>query len=233
MRRLCLFCLVLLFFLPTLSHSQDIQLEIHQSVLEKFLLALAPIKGSGEYQSPAGPLPYQWEILNPKIVLANGQAQFTADTAVAISGAKYRTLAKGKGAASYDAVTNKLIFQITYAAFALNFSLFGNTLHLADIDISKRLNQKFELDLSTKVNQIIKIRPFGKNEQPRYVRMYSVDPIVKIESQKIRVYSNVAIVPTTAPEETITPNIVTSNATATGNGTPTSNTATRDIGGKQ
>ena len=216
MYRFCVLCLILLFWFPTLSHSQDVELEIHQNVLEKFLLALAPIKGSGEYQSPAGPLPYQWEVLNPKIVLTNGQAQFTADTAVAVSGAKYRTIAKGAGAASYDTVTNKVVFQITAAAFALNFSLFGNTLHLADIDITKRLNQKFELDLSTKVNQVIKIKPFGKNEQPRYVRMYSVDPVVKIESQKIKVYSNVAIVPTTAPEEA-TPNIGTSNATTTQN----------------
>lgn len=214
MRQLCLFCFVLLFCLPTLSHGQDVQLEVHQSVLEKFLLALAPIKGSGEYKSPAGPLPYQWEIENPKVLLSNGLAEFTADTAVGISGAKYRTVAKGKGAASYDPITNRLVFQITQAAFSLSISMFGNTLHLADIDITKRLNQKFELDLSTKVNQVIKIKPFGKNEQPRYVRMYSVDPVVKIETKKIKVYSNVAIVPTTAPPEIGTPNItVTNNVT--------------------
>jgi len=179
--------------------AQDIQLEVSQSVLEKFLLALAPIQGSGEYKSPAGPVPYQWEIQNPKIDLTDGSAIFSADTAVGMAGAKYRTVAKGKGAASYDPTSNMLVFQITQASFSLSLSLFGNTIHLADIDISKRLSQKFEIDLSTKVNQIIKIKPFGKTEQPRYVRMYSVDPVVKIESKKIRVYSNVAIVPAPAP----------------------------------
>ncbi len=211
MCRLYLLCFLLIASLTSFIHSQDVQLEVHQTVLEKFLLALAPIKGSGEYKSPAGPLPYQWEIQNPKVALTNGLAEFTADTAVGISGAKYRTVAKGKGAASYDPITNRLVFQITQAAFSLSISMFGNTLHLADIDITKRLNQKFELDLSTKVNQVIKIKPFGKNDPPRYVRMYSVDPVVKIEPKKIRVYSNVAIVPTTAPEETPTANIPTGN----------------------
>jgi len=92
-----------------------------------------------------------------------------------------------------------LVFQITYAAFSVSISIFGNTIHLADIDITKRLGQKFEIDLSTKINQIIKIKPFGKTEQPRYVRMYSVEPVVKIEPKRIRVYSNIAIVPAPAP----------------------------------
>jgi hypothetical protein len=209
MHRFFFACLTVLLFLSPSLQAQDIQLDVSQSVLEKFLLALVPIKGSGDYKSPAGPVPYQWEIQNPKIILANGEALFSADTMVAMAGAKYRTVAKGKGAASYDPTSNRLVFQITYAAFSLSISLFGNTLNLADIDITKRLNQKFEIDLSTKVNQVIRIKPFGKTEEPRYVRMYSVDPIVKIESKKIRVYSNIAIVPTTAPETKPTASIQT------------------------
>jgi len=83
-------------YMSPMIQAEDIQLEISQSVLEKFLLAMAPLKGSGEYRSPAGPVPYQWEIQNPKIELINGAAIFTADTAVAIAGAKYRTIAKGE-----------------------------------------------------------------------------------------------------------------------------------------
>lgn len=195
---LAIFALCLALCTPTFS--EDIELEISQTVLEKFLLALAPIKGSGDYKSPGGNIPYQWEIQNPKITLANGQALFTADTSVGIGNAKYKTVAKGKGSTSYDPVTNKLGFQITQASFSLSFSFFGNTLHLADIDITKKLSQKFEMDMSSKVNQIIKIRAFSKNEQARYVRMYSVDPTIKIEDKKIKVYSNVAVVPTDPPK---------------------------------
>jgi hypothetical protein len=123
MRKSATLCLVFLALFSVFIHAEDIQLEVHQSVLEKFLTALAPINGSGDYRSPAGPIPYHWEIKNPKINLTEGEASFTADTTVGMAGAKYKTIAKGRGAASYDPTANMLVFQIKYAAFSLSLSL--------------------------------------------------------------------------------------------------------------
>lgn len=137
-------------------HGQDIEVRLHESVLNTVIGAIAPISGKGEFSSPLWSGPYKWKLKNPTLTVRPDGLGLVADTDVDLNGLPYTTVTKGKATVKLNTKTKKLELQITQASFALQLTVFGNKIHLTDIDISGVVNQTFTLDVPT-FNQTVQI----------------------------------------------------------------------------
>lgn len=153
---LCLFISIC-----TTLFAQDVEVRLHENVLNTIVGALAPISGEGDFQSPLGSGRYTWTLKNPKLAIKADGLNFLADTHVIMNGIPYTTVSKGQAKVNLNEKNKKIELQITQASFALQFVVFGNKIHLTDIDISSMVNQKFALDTPT-FNQVVQIPAEGK-----------------------------------------------------------------------
>jgi len=154
--------LLLLFIsITTTLQAQDVEIRLHERVLNTVVSVLAPISGEGDFNSPLGNGHYTWTLRNPKLSVQADGLTFLADTAVSISGVNYDTVTKGRASVRINEKNRKIDLQINQASFALKLTVFGNKIHITDIDVSSVVNQKFTLDTPT-FNQTVQIPAEGK-----------------------------------------------------------------------
>jgi hypothetical protein len=152
--------LCLLIGICSALFAQDVEIRLHENVLNTVVGALAPLSGEGDFQSPLGSGRYTWTLKNPKLTVKADGLNFLADTHVIMNGIPYTTVSKGQAKVNLNEKNKKIELQITHASFALQFVVFGNKIHLTDIDISSMVNQKFALDTPT-FNQVVQIPAEG------------------------------------------------------------------------
>jgi hypothetical protein len=155
---------ILLLLALTMSasilHAQDVEVRLHERVLNTVISVLAPINGEGDFNSPLGGGHYTWVLKNPRLTVQNDGLSFIANTRVSLNGVTYDTTSKGRATTRINDKTKKIELQIEKASFALQLSIFGNKIHLTDVDISSMVNQKFALDTPT-FNQVVQVPAEG------------------------------------------------------------------------
>ncbi len=140
--------------------AQDVEIRLHERVLNTVVSVLAPMSGEGDFNSPLGSGHYTWTLTNPRLTVKNDGLAFIADTRVSLNGVNYDTTSKGRANTRINDKTKKIELQIEQASFALQLTVFGNKIHLGDIDISSMVNQKFALDTPT-FNQVVQVPAEG------------------------------------------------------------------------
>jgi hypothetical protein len=171
-----LFPLLLLITFATVIHSQDVEVRFHERILNTVVQVLAPVSGSGDFDSPLGKNHYTWTLKNPRITVQPDGLSFLADTSVTVSGIPYDTTAKGKAVVTMVENPSKIDLQISQASFALELNVFGNRIHITDIDISAVVNQHLSIDVPT-FNQVVHI-PAEGSRPAKALRLTAGAPVI-------------------------------------------------------
>jgi hypothetical protein len=116
---------------------------IYQSTLNKFLSAIGPVDGQGEFNAGLGRLNYNWVVDGARIDIEEDTATFKGDVAIKAGPIRYGTEAKGRVNIVYDGDENIISVQIENASFELYAKVFGNKIHITDVDISPYYKPKF------------------------------------------------------------------------------------------
>ena len=135
-----------------LTHSlvaQDVEVRFHERILNSVVQVLAPVSGSGDFDSPLGKQHYSWTLKNPRLVVHPDGLGFLADTSVTIGGFPYETTAKGRAVVTVIDAPTKVNIKVAQASFGLELNVFGNKIHITDIDISSVVNQAVNIEVPT------------------------------------------------------------------------------------
>ncbi|NDC82761.1 hypothetical protein EB093_03735 [bacterium] len=150
----------------------DALVVINESTLNKFLQAIGPISGGGSFNN--GRSNYVWTVKNPTIRIVKNASSFTADAEIHSGLLNYGTTAKGDVDVIYDNQKNIISVKIRKASFEVALDLFGNKIHVTDVDIStfykpqfqfpgpQPLQNHFDVDLPDKTVKPIQIKTFVK-----------------------------------------------------------------------
>lgn len=178
MKRFLIACALGALMVPTpvVSSEQvptyDALVVINESTLNKFLQAIGPISGGGTFNN--GRSSYVWTVKNPTIKIIKNASSFTADAEIHSGLLNYGTTAKGDVDVIYDNQKNVISVKIRKASFEVALDLFGNKIHVTDVDISsfykpqfqfpgpQPLQNHFNVDLPDKTVKSIHIKTFVK-----------------------------------------------------------------------
>jgi|GEM_PF-7034626 len=136
--------------------ANDVEVRFHESVVNSAIQVVGPLTGKGDLDTPLGKKSYTWTISNPRVVVQPDGLGLVADTAVDLSGFKYSTVTSGTVGAQMNPSNSKMDIRLRRASFALDFVVFGNRIHLTDIDVSGAFSQTFSISVPT-FNQTIVI----------------------------------------------------------------------------
>lgn len=164
----------------------DAVVVINESTLNKFLQAIGPITGGGTFNN--GRSSYTWTVTNPVIRISKGGSAFTADANIRSGLLDYGTNAKGDVDVHYDQVKNVISVKIRKASFEIALDLFGNRIHIADIDISAFYRPKFEFPGPKPLQSNLEIDMPNKGTKP--IQIKTVVKNLVIEPGRIIVGSN-------------------------------------------
>ncbi len=157
---------------PNPAPDYDAFVIINESTLNKFLQAIGPITGGGSFNS--GRSSYSWTVKNPLIHISKDASAFTADAEIHSGLLNYGTTAKGDVDVLYDNAKNIISVKIRKASFEIALELFGNKIHITDVDIStfyrpqfqfpgpQPLQSNFDVALPDKKSKPIQIKTFVK-----------------------------------------------------------------------
>jgi hypothetical protein len=192
------FFIALFFLIPSLLLAQnpskspastfDSVITINQNALSRFLQIIGPISGTTNIQSALLNSEVKWTVKNPKIILKNNAALFSADVnIIAKNGLVYNTVAKGEVGISYVPSKNIISVKVKRASFELAFNLFGNKFHLTDIDITKYYNA--DMDFSAPQTVPTTMVVFLPDGSQKSVSINSVKRNLSIEPEYVVVTS--------------------------------------------
>lgn len=151
---------LLMMIVPASIRAEDVEISLHETVLNTLIGVLAPASGSGETDTPIGKKSYTWKLRNPRLSVQSDGLVFSADTRVSISGFTYDTVVNGRATAKINNKDRKIEMQVTNASFKLQLDVFGNKIHITDVDVSPFVNQKFDIE-TPKFSQTVTIPADG------------------------------------------------------------------------
>lgn len=136
------FVLFLLAFCLSVSlrisaQPQDLTITIKEPVVNKMFTALGDIKGSAPYSFIIMEGTYNWQLINPRIQLHPGHADFVTDAKVTAGKFGYMMHVVGNVEVCYEPLTNLIYVEITEAKFPLNIMFLGSLKHLWDVDLAR------------------------------------------------------------------------------------------------
>ena len=152
MKHLLLFiCTLLVFRLPAdaqakPSPTQDLTVNIQQSLLNKMLLAMGEIKGTSAYSFMFMDGTYDWTLINPQFNIHPGRVDFVTDVKVSVAKYNYLIHVTGNAEACYEPTTNLIYVEITDASFPLNIMFMGKLRHLWDVDLAQYFETPFTFE---------------------------------------------------------------------------------------
>ncbi|NBV83892.1 hypothetical protein EBR57_07220 [bacterium] len=154
--------------------ANDVEVRLHETVLNTVIQVLAPMKGEGDFDGPFGKRHYTWILKNPRLSVQPEGLAFIADTSVNVAGIPYDTTAKGRASAKINDKTGKIDIKVAQASFGLEFNVFGNRIHVTDIDVSGAVGKPFTVDVPT-INQIVTI-PAEGDRPAKVLRLQAATP---------------------------------------------------------
>lgn len=115
----------------------DLQVAIHEEMLNNMIAALGEIKGKGEYNILFVPAHYTWTLQNAHFQLQPGKADFVSDVKVEAGPFSYTSTVVGNVDITYDAKTNLVNVKVVKAIFEVYTVVFGNKMHITNIDLAE------------------------------------------------------------------------------------------------
>lgn len=138
-----LLAFLLLLSLRLNAQTQDLTITIKEPIVNKIFKALGDIKGTSTYSFLMMEGTYTWQLLNPRIQLHPGRADFVTDAKVSIGKFGYTMHVIGNVEVCYEPLTNLIYVEITEAKFPLNMLFLGSLKHLTDVDLAKYFETPF------------------------------------------------------------------------------------------
>lgn len=191
---LVLFFLMLtaFFSLPVSAQTQDLIITIKEPVVNKIFAALGDIKGTEAYSFMFMEGTYNWQLLNPKIQLHPGRADFVTDAKVTIGKYGYVMHVVGNVEVCYEPQTNLVYVEITEAKFPLNIVFMGSLKHLWDVDLAKYFETPFLFEGPMTVGTEFTFPMPDNSISTVYAHALSCD--LKIQEKQITVATEVGFV---------------------------------------
>lgn len=124
----------------------DLKIILHEEMINKSLAALGNITGKEPYKVLFVQDTFQWTLINPKIFLHPGKAEFTTDVNVTAGPFSYSTPCTGDVLISYNRDSNLIYVQITKAVVGIYTKLFGTKYHIKDIDLADQFTEPFKFE---------------------------------------------------------------------------------------
>jgi hypothetical protein len=144
--RIALFFLLLSMH-PVLQAQDDVQVVLHEDVVNKVMKAVGDISDTAEYKVMFFTGKYKWTIVNPKIELkANGKAEYTCEALVDAGFIFYRTDVVGDAEVTYDKEKNIINVQIKHAMFEIYTRILGTKMHITNIDLARYYTDPFTFE---------------------------------------------------------------------------------------
>jgi hypothetical protein len=130
---------ILLLAQGALAFAQDdVEVVLHEDVINKVLAAIGNISDTAEYKVFFYSGTYKWTVIDPKIELeANGQAEFKCDVLVEAGFVHYRSEVVGRADVSYDKQKNLINVKIVHGIFEIYTRVLGSKLHITNIDLAE------------------------------------------------------------------------------------------------
>lgn len=131
---------------PGKPEPNDMRVVIHEEMLNKMLAALGTISGKEPYSALLMKDTCYWTLINPKIRLHPGKADFETNVNVKAGPFNYTTPVKGNVAVTYDRVKNVINVKIETAIMELYTKILGKKIHIKDIDLADQFDEPFTFD---------------------------------------------------------------------------------------
>lgn len=124
----------------------DLKVILHEEMINKSLAALGNITGKEPYKVLFVQDTFTWTLVNPKIFLHPGYAQFTTDVNVLAGPFGYSTPCTGDVLIWYDRDSNLINVKITKAIVGIYTKIFGSKYHIKDIDLAEHFTEPFTFE---------------------------------------------------------------------------------------
>jgi hypothetical protein len=121
----------------------DLKVILHEEMINKSLAALGNITGKEPYKVLFVEDTFQWTLINPKIFLHPGKAEFVTDVNVTAGPFSYSTPCNGDVLIWYDRTLNIINVKITRAVVEIYTKVFGVKQHIKDIDLASHFVDPF------------------------------------------------------------------------------------------
>lgn len=121
----------------------DLKVILHEEMINKSLVALGNITGKEPYKVLFVEDTFSWTLINPKIYLHPGKAEFVTDVNVVAGPFSYSTNCIGDVVIWYDRTKNLINVRITRAIVGIYTKIFGTKYHIRDIDLASSFEEPF------------------------------------------------------------------------------------------
>lgn len=129
---------------PVVSNPpNDLKVYLHEEMINKSLAACGNITGKEPYKVLFVQDTFQWTLINPKIYLHPGKAEFVTDVNVVAGPFSYSTPCTGDVLIWYDRTLNIINVKITRAIVGIYTTIFGVKQHIKDIDLASNFEDPF------------------------------------------------------------------------------------------
>lgn len=134
-----LFAFAISFHSAAQSVPNDLKVQLHEESINKIFQAIGNISGSADYEVMLFKGKYNWTMMNPHIDLKPGKGDFITDVRVEAGLIDYTSRVTGNVDIWYDIKTNMINVKVTRAIFEIYTKIFGQKIHIKDIDLAEYL----------------------------------------------------------------------------------------------
>ncbi|MGE4169960.1 MAG: hypothetical protein AB7F28_04495 [Candidatus Margulisiibacteriota bacterium] len=166
----------------------DASVVVYESTLNKLMAAIGAVHGEGKFSQAVMNLAYTWDVTNPRVELLQDRALFKADAVVKVGGLAYPSRVEGEMAVAYLEETNRITVKLSKAIVGVYTELFGNKVHIADVDIARFYRPEFEFPGPQTLQTTIKLSVPGNAS--KLIAVKSLNKSLKIEPKKISVLTH-------------------------------------------
>lgn len=124
----------------------DLKVILHEEMINKSLAALGNITGKEPYKVLFVSDTFTWTLINPRIYLHQGYAQFTTDVNVTAGPFSYSTPCTGDVLIWYNRDSNLINVKITRAVVGIYTKVLGQKYHIKDIDLAEHFTEPFTFE---------------------------------------------------------------------------------------
>ena len=182
-----------LFSQDAKKDGQHVSVSINESMLNNFFQSIGDVSGEGSTKVLGMEVKYSWKVIEPKVVIEPGSATFNANVQIQSGKIKSTPKATGKLDISYVKEENLIKIKTNKIKVDLMLKIFGKTVKLATVDLSRYYKPTFEFPGPTLNQKNIEIEmPDGTK---KVLNINTDNHNLVLEQGKITVYSDIIFSP--------------------------------------